>query len=199
MKQNSNSLIIVLTLVLGAVATFGQSPSNQGVLEHEGHLGAVMNAQFLPDAGRFVSVSTDQTARLCNSETGALIRAYDQHTAPILSSAISGNGTVLVTGGQDNTVRVWSLPPVLPEVSVESGQAVVSSMTASNDVRMLVTTGNSRTVDGWSMSTSAAGASSVTGASLQKSNSWVIPHNRRCRRTRRLLVQRPAVMGCTLP
>ncbi len=87
-------------------ALFAQE--DKGLLR--GHEGAVMMGLFTPDGQGAVTVSTDQTARLWDLSTGKVLRQYAQHTGPIYCLGISGDGSILATGAQDNQIKVWSLP-----------------------------------------------------------------------------------------
>lgn len=83
-----------------------------------GHLDTLNAGVFTPSGEQLVTASSDHTAILWDRQSGEMLRKFEQHTAPILSLAVSEDGRVLVTGGQDNQARVWQLPPVAPSYSL---------------------------------------------------------------------------------
>ena len=85
----------------------------------QGHTGTV-NAVAIPtDGGKIVSGSNDTTVRvwsmetgevssgLCESQVCQVLKVLEGHTVYVVSVAISGDGARIVTGGSDNTVRIW--------------------------------------------------------------------------------------------
>lgn len=73
------------------------------------HTGAVDAIAVSPDGKNFVSGSEDNTVKLWDSQTGALLRTFSGHQAEVVSVAISRDGQILATGSRDNTVRLWDL------------------------------------------------------------------------------------------
>jgi WD40 repeat protein len=70
----------------------------------EGHLRPIAAAVQL--GINFVTVSSDRTARVWDSQSGACLAILSGHTGDVNSAAISPNGYV-VTSSNDNSIQVW--------------------------------------------------------------------------------------------
>ncbi|MBI1747642.1 MAG: hypothetical protein HYR55_13810 [Acidobacteria bacterium] len=60
---------------------------------------------------RLASGSYDNTIKLWNAETWALIRTLTGHAGWVNSVAWSPEGCPLASGSEDGSVRLWSSPP----------------------------------------------------------------------------------------
>ena len=70
-----------------------------------GHEGDVLSVAL--DGQRIVSGSSDNTIKVWDLETGALLHTLTGHEGSVLSVALDGQR--IVSGSQDNTVKVWDL------------------------------------------------------------------------------------------
>src|SRR5437763_29065 len=71
------------------------------------HGEAVNALAFSPD-GRFVATACgDGVARLWERKTGREVRRFEGHRGILRCVAFSADGTRLVTGGVDETLRLW--------------------------------------------------------------------------------------------
>jgi WD40 repeat protein len=62
-----------------------------------------------------------------------------QHTDSIVSSVFGPDGTVLATGGQDATARIWSVPAGASLVPPMPHDGIVTRMQFTGDGRILAT------------------------------------------------------------
>lgn len=66
------------------------------------------NAVISPDEKYFLTGSYDGRARLWDVKTGALVRTYTGHKAPITAVAFSPDGKFILTGANDNNSKaIW--------------------------------------------------------------------------------------------
>lgn len=126
--ENGNCLLTIL--VSAKVLTVGYSPNksylvtgtNTGMLDiwhadggglyrHiEGYFfGAITDAVWNPDSSQIAVVSEDKLIQIINPFTGKKIRNLIGHTEAVRHVLYSDDGKILYTGGDDKTVRFWSV------------------------------------------------------------------------------------------
>lgn len=80
------------------------------LVEFIGHSDSLRSATFSSDGARILTGSMDQTARLWDAKSGALLSVLEGHNDPIVSVAISPDGSrALTAGSSDFTARLWEL------------------------------------------------------------------------------------------
>jgi WD40 repeat protein/tetratricopeptide (TPR) repeat protein len=72
-----------------------------------GHEGQVYRALFSPDGARFLTVSSDGTARLWNVKSGEEITFFGKHEGNVWSAEFSSKGDRVLTASSDGTARIW--------------------------------------------------------------------------------------------
>lgn len=65
---------------------------------------------FTPD-GRALVMPMGNGARMLDAHTGAELRRFEGHTAPVLAAAVSPSGALVATVSADATAIVWANPP----------------------------------------------------------------------------------------
>ena len=63
------------------------------------------------DAKTFASSGMDKKIKIWNIEHGNCILTLEGHTGPVHSISLSQDGKLLLSGGQDPLLRIWSLDP----------------------------------------------------------------------------------------
>jgi WD40 repeat protein len=86
-------------------------------------------ARFSPDNSRIVTSSSDGTARIWDTATGALVAVLAGHTGPVLGAAFAGDGQRVVSTGDDRTIRVWSVFPQTAKLIEQSILEVTRCLT----------------------------------------------------------------------
>jgi WD40 repeat protein/serine/threonine protein kinase len=75
-----------------------------------GHTGEVYTVAFSPVDGRWVaSGGGDSTVKVWDSHTGKFVRGFRGHKGIVSSLAFSPDGSRLVSGSRDKTVKVWDV------------------------------------------------------------------------------------------
>ncbi len=74
----------------------------------DAHTGRLNDLAWLPDSHRLLSAG-DDGIKLWNPETGGFLQSYDGHEASVLRIVLSTDGIRLISGGIDDTFRLWNL------------------------------------------------------------------------------------------
>src|SRR5262249_36331835 len=69
---------------------------------------------------RLLSGSYDETIKLWDTRTGALIETFQGHSASVYSVAFSPDGRRVVSGSDDTTIRFWNAATAQPLASLFS-------------------------------------------------------------------------------
>jgi WD40 repeat protein len=62
-----------------------------------------------PDGSLVAAPGEGNAVGIWSTETGRLVTTADGHQMPVTSAAFSSDGSILVTGSTDTTVRTWSV------------------------------------------------------------------------------------------
>lgn len=114
-----------------------------------GHTGYVKDLAFTPDGKRFVTASTDHTARLWDLESGRSLMVYRGHTANLRAVAVSPDGQNLATGGVDGCLKIWDLETGVCRWTLEGHSELVHSVVFSRDGSDLYSGGADGLVKQW--------------------------------------------------
>ena len=128
----------------------------------EGHDGWVDSVAFSPDGTRIVSGGVDGTVRLWTLEGEPAVEPFWGHErrvldiqgvywGGVLSVAFSPDGTRIVSGGADGTVRLWTLEGERAAELFEGHDGPVSSVAFSPDGTRIVSGGADGTVRLWTL------------------------------------------------
>jgi WD40 repeat protein len=67
----------------------------------------VNSARFSPDGRRVLTTGDDNTARVWDAETGALLLPPLRHQGTVVQASFSADGRLVATASRDRTARVW--------------------------------------------------------------------------------------------
>lgn len=67
----------------------------------------IRSAHFSADGTRVLAASSDNIARICDAQSGQVLTEFTGHTNYLQDASFAGERWI-VTGGSDETVRVWS-------------------------------------------------------------------------------------------
>ncbi len=74
-----------------------------------GHTNIVWSVALSPDGQTLVSSSGDETIKIWNLRTGALLNTLTGDAGMVLSVAVSPDGQTIVSSSWDKTIKIWNL------------------------------------------------------------------------------------------
>jgi WD40 repeat protein len=139
----------------------------------EGHVGAIVAAQFTPDGAHIVTAGYDTTTRLWDAKTGKEINRFDGHIRKIESMSLSGDGKLAATGDSYGWIHLWDLPAKMQIARFKQTDRYDSAYSASfsPDGTQLATTGISLTAHIFDVKTQKL-IRSMRGDELESSGQW---------------------------
>lgn len=105
----------------------GQAATQSSSKLFTGHDGAISVLLFHPDRKHFISGSYDDTVKLWNIETGAIVCEFKGHTSWIRQVCLSADGQQLLTCSIDKTFRIWDFNTGAEEYK-HTGESSVQSV-----------------------------------------------------------------------
>ncbi len=114
-----------------------------------GHTGGVCGVAFGPEAKVIATGSQDGTARLWDTESGALLYVVEGHSGPVCGVDVSPDGRYLATGAEDGTARVWDLATGRAVLVLYGHRAGIASVQFSPDGRFLASASGDKTTRIW--------------------------------------------------
>ncbi|KAJ7869487.1 WD40-repeat-containing domain protein [Mycena olivaceomarginata] len=121
-----------------------------GVLENE-----VWSIAFSPNGAHIVFGSADQTVRIWDVMTGAVVTEMEGHSEGVSSVAFSADGAHIVSGSDDQTVRIWDATTGVELSKMEGHSGEVWSVAFSPNGARVVSSSDDRTVRIWDATTGA--------------------------------------------
>lgn len=118
-------------------------------LTFQGHSGAVTSATFSPDGKRLITGSADQTARIWDARTAAMMIILDGHTDVVEGATFSPDGRYAATASDDGTARIWDAATGRTLRVLAGHRGRVTSVAFSPDGQRIVTASSDRTARIW--------------------------------------------------
>lgn len=85
------------------------APGGGEIQTLEGHQGPVLAVALSADGHTAVSASGDQTLKVWDLRSGALLRTLEGHQGSVWAVALSQDGHTAVSASKDRTLKVWDL------------------------------------------------------------------------------------------
>jgi WD40 repeat protein len=144
-------LIFAVAWLLACQPSYGASAEPEVVAQLV-HVSAISSVATTPDGRHIVSASYDNTIKLWDIATGALVRGFEGHQAAIYSVAVTPDGRHIVSGSGDDTIRVWEATGTLIR-SIACRQGAVISVAVTPDGRHIVSAGHVGSIKLWDLAT----------------------------------------------
>jgi len=109
----------------------------------------VNSAGFSPDGKRFVTVASEQTARIWDAQTGRQITTLNGHKRPVWFAAYLPDGSRIVTVSADGTARLWNALTGEQARVLRGHRGPVLHAAISSDGRLLATASADSTAKVW--------------------------------------------------
>ncbi|KIM46585.1 hypothetical protein M413DRAFT_421887, partial [Hebeloma cylindrosporum] len=104
---------------------------------------------FSPN-GNYISIGMNDNICTWNTQTGRAVGELCGHTATVLTLAFSSDGTYLISGAEDNTIRIWDMNSDrnvgLP---LEGHNCAITSVAFSPDDKYIVSGSYDKTIRIW--------------------------------------------------
>jgi WD40 repeat protein len=134
-----------------------------------GHTKWVRGISFSPDGARLASGSYDNTAKLWDAGTGAMVQALTAHTNWVTCVAFSPDGAGLATGSWDKNTRLWDIKTGALIQTLTGHTAPVLGVGFSPDGARMATRDRNRVIKVWDVKTGKETADPGAAEWLHKS------------------------------
>ncbi|MEM7033111.1 MAG: helix-turn-helix domain-containing protein, partial [Chloroflexota bacterium] len=113
------------------------------------HPDTVLDAIWSPDQTKILTADRLGTARIFNSQTGALVTELNGHTDSITAINWRHDNQQVLTAGRDKQVIVWDVQTGQPLFDLQGHSGWVTQSTWTSDGRLIATTSSSGEVWYW--------------------------------------------------
>jgi WD40 repeat protein len=96
------------------------------------------SVQLLPDSNQVVIAQSDNNITLYDSTTGELIRTFVGHTGAVKDIDVSDDGSLLVSGSEDRSLRLWEIATGVELRRLDMGSVVASVALNSANTQALI-------------------------------------------------------------
>ncbi len=108
---------------------------------------------FSPDGKTLATAEHDNTAKLRDAASGAILRKFTGHGSGIDTAIFSANGNILATSSWDRTVKLWDVATAQEMKTLQGHQGDVFTVAFSPDGRTLVSGCKDGTAKLWDVAT----------------------------------------------
>ncbi|KRT79310.1 translation initiation factor eIF2A, partial [Oryctes borbonicus] len=145
-----------------------------------GHTGAVMELHFSSDGYHIYTASTDHTLGLWDIPTGQRVKKFKGHTMFVNSVQGARRGPqLLVSGGDDSTVRLWDIRKKIPAATMSTAYQV-TTVSFNDTAEQVYTGGIDNDIKVWDLRknellyTMKGHTDTVTGMALSPDGSYLL-------------------------
>ncbi|NOZ39932.1 MAG: protein kinase [Planctomycetes bacterium] len=182
-----------------------ESNAYRPLTEFAKHRGPIYAAQFSPDGAAIATAGHDRRVLLWNpdevqpvdiarrldrfTDPPAPFRELTQHEGPVRTLAFSPDGSQLVSGGQDNVLRIWDLAANRQRTVLRGHASHVRDCVFSPDGQLLLSAGRDQQIKLWQPSSYAESlvlgadektkqADAVLAARFSRDGKFIVTANR---------------------
>ena len=119
-----------------SITIFDLSPKSEESSEPlrvEGHADWVTSIAWSPDGSKLVTSSRDKTCKVFDASTGDLLITFSGHQTPTHTAIFSADGQQVISGGDDERVRIWNVADAKQQREVGGFAAKVSQVEMLGD------------------------------------------------------------------
>jgi WD40 repeat protein len=107
-------------------------------------------ASFSPD-GKKLATNSNQNIRISNPQTGSKLKNLSAHRDYINAALFSPDGRKLVSGGRDNTIKIWDLESGSVLKTLLGNHGIIYSIAISPDGKTIASSGKDRMIRLWKL------------------------------------------------
>jgi hypothetical protein len=157
------ALLGALAACLLAAGAHAQDRPKIEIVPNIPHSQGVFSVAFSPDGLSVLSGSWDNTLKLWDPATGALLRTFEGRSSVVSSVAFSPDGRRVLSGSDDKTLKLWDAAKGALLRTFEGHSDRVWSVTLSPDGRHVLSGSEDTTVRIWDAATGALLAALIGG------------------------------------
>ncbi|CAH0400702.1 unnamed protein product [Chilo suppressalis] len=155
----------------------------ENVMVMSGHTGAIMELCFSPDGSHLYTCATDNTVAVWDVPTGMRIKKLKGHTNFVNSVSGARRGPeLLVSGSDDNTIKLWDARKRNPIASLDSSYPVTSVL-FNDTAEKIISAGIDNVIKVWDIRNNQISykikghTDTVTGVSLSWDGSYLVSNS----------------------
>lgn len=118
-------------------------------LELSSNTSAVTSVRFVPNTQKVISSHADDAVLVWNTETGALLQTIKPITNGVYALAISADGALMATGGDDGSVKIWNVATGSLQQSITAHTGRVLDLHFNSGGTLLASAGSDHMVKLW--------------------------------------------------
>ncbi|OQR91077.1 hypothetical protein THRCLA_22491 [Thraustotheca clavata] len=116
-----------------------------------GHVGDVYTVNIHPSETHLVTGGYDQSVRLFDIQTGAMVKSFTGHSASVCDAQFNRHANLIVSGSKDGTVRFWDILSGLCVHTLRQTLGEVTSVSLSSNGLYLLTGSRNNSNRLWDM------------------------------------------------